>query len=142
MLKYVYTAAYLAIAIQGARRLLHKTYCSRPRGVHPGTRQEPRHTIFAIPDYGHRCLVADVYTELTENETDAIEKRLHDVFAGMSVSARYCPAFARGCPSHVDLFTLGGNRTMYDALVDARSVADYANMERLARAIEAYSSTR
>lgn len=102
----LYRAAYAAIAIHFLRRIIRKASCTRPRGCNGEALPEPRYTIFAVPDTGHRCLVADVYAELTDDETNSIEERLEGVLNGMSVFVRYCPDFARGCGPFVDLFTM------------------------------------
>lgn len=123
MRNQLYRAAYAAIAIHFLRRIIRKTSCSRQRGFRGETSPEPRYTIFAIPDQNHRCLVADVYAELTNDEMNSIEERLGGVLHGMSVFARYCPEFARGCGPFVDLFTItsGKHRDMFTPAMSAEA---------------------
>lgn len=107
-MKSIHVAAYIAIVLSFARKIMAIPLRSpeRIREVPREFLPEPRYTVFAIPDSGHRCLVADVYSELTSDEMDDIERRLRGVLNGMAVFARYSPSFARGCGPQVDLFTI------------------------------------
>lgn len=111
MTRSIQYAIYLSIFISFVRRILAKARVE-PTGhwLSPDATEEPEYTVFVIPDSDHRCLVADIYKSLTDDEKSSIEQRMNGIFHGFSCFARYDPQFARGCSAHVDLFELHSNR--------------------------------